>query len=128
MRKEVPFMAVIPKAAGSTYLSHLLVYPDFSKPFVLHTDASGEGLGAVLEQIPDDGTSHPVAYASTTVLPHERRYGITELEALGMVWVLKHFRAYIWGHKTTVYTDHSPVLYAKHSNGKLDLVSSCFPN
>uniref|UniRef100_A0A1X7UAH6 Reverse transcriptase RNase H-like domain-containing protein n=1 Tax=Amphimedon queenslandica TaxID=400682 RepID=A0A1X7UAH6_AMPQE len=100
----------------------VLVYLDFSKPFVLRTDASGEGLGAVLELIQDDGTSHSIAYASSTVSPHERRYGITELEALGAVRTLKHFRAHIWGHKTTLYTDHSLVrslFYAKHSCGKL---------
>ena len=43
----------------------VLVYPNFDKSFILHTDASGDGLGAVLEQEQGDGTSHPVAYAYT---------------------------------------------------------------
>ena len=49
----------------------VLAYLDFAKPFVLHTDASGEGLGAVLEQIQDDGNHHPVAFASRTLSKHE---------------------------------------------------------
>ena len=50
------------------------------------------------------------------------KYGINELEVLGVVWVLRHFRAYRWGHNTIVYTDHLPMkslLYAKHTSGKL---------
>ena len=62
----------------------VLSYPDFSEPFQLHTDASGEGLGAVLEQT-SDGVGHPVAFASRTLSKPEQRYGITELETLGVV-------------------------------------------
>ena len=101
----------------------MLAYPDFSKPFVLHTDASGKGLGADLEQVQADGTSHPIAYASRTLSKHEAKYGITELEALAVVWALRHFRAYLLGHSCTVFTDHAPVkslLNSRHPSGKLD--------
>ena len=70
----------------------------------------------------DNGASHPIVYASRTVSTHKKKYGITELEALSVVWALRHFRAYLWGHKTIVYTDHSPVkslLYARHTSGEL---------
>ena len=87
----------------------LPAYPDFTKLFILHTDASGKGLGAVLEQEQGDGKNHPVAFASRTLSKHEERYGITELETLAVVWSLRHFRAYLYGHKCTVYTDHAPV-------------------
>ena len=100
----------------------VLAYPHFDKAFILHTDASGEGLGAVLEQKQEDGMLHPVAYASRTLTKHERKYSITELEALGVVWALKHFRAYLWGHRCTVFTDHAPVrslLYNTRATGKL---------
>ena len=45
----------------------VLAFPDFKKPFLLETDASGKGLGAVLSQKQDDGRYHPVAYASGTM-------------------------------------------------------------
>ena len=100
----------------------VLAYPDFDRPFVLYTDASQDGLGAVLEQEQDDGCLHPVAYASRSLNRHEKNYGITELEALGVVWAVRHFRAYLYGHRCVVYTDHSPLksmLKAQHPSGKL---------
>ena len=80
----------------------VLAYPNFGKPFVLHTDASGEGLGAVLEQEQDDNRLHPVAYASRSLNKHERNYSITDMEALAVVWAAKHFRAYLYGHQCVV--------------------------
>ena len=105
-------------------LSHspLLVFPDFSKPFVLETDASGAGLGAVLAQKQEDGSVHPVAYASRSLQPHEKNYGITELEGLGVVWAVKHFRPYLYGHSCEVFTDHSALtslLNTPQPSGKL---------
>ena len=49
---------------------------------------------------------HPVAYANRSL---SKNYGITELEALGVVWGAKHYRAYLYEHKCIVYTDHSPL-------------------
>ena len=72
----------------------------------MHTDASGQGLGTVLEQEQDDKTFHSVAYASRTLSKAEANYGITDLEALSLVWALKHFRPYLLGHHCVVYTDH----------------------
>lgn len=92
----------------------------------MHTDASIEGLGAVLEQEQEDGKLHPIAYASRSLSKAERSYGITEMEALGVVWGAKYFRAYLYGHKCIVYTDHSPLrsmLKAQYPSGKLACVS-----
>ena len=86
----------------------VLAYPDFEATFILHTDASGDGLGAVLEQ-DNDGQSHPLVYARRTLSKHEDNYGVTELEELAIVWESRHFRAYLLGHKCIVYTDHSPL-------------------
>ena len=87
----------------------VLAYPDFLKPFTLETDASVLGLGAVLSQQQDDGHLHPVAYASRALSPQEKRYGITELETLAVVWSMQHYHAYLYGHEVTVFTDHSAV-------------------
>ncbi|KAL5481633.1 hypothetical protein EMCRGX_G021832 [Ephydatia muelleri] len=87
----------------------VLAYPDMTKLFVLETDASGSGVGAVLSQSQDDGTFHPVAYASRSLTRPESNYGITELETLAVVWALTHFRGYLYGNSVTVYTDHAAV-------------------
>ena len=87
----------------------MLSYPQFQSnhPFILETDASGEGLGAVLAQQQDDGQIHPIAFLSRSLSQHERNYGITELETLGLVWAVKIFRPYILGRRCIVFTDHS---------------------
>ena len=87
----------------------VLAYPDFSKSFTLETDASIKGLGAVLSQLQDDNSLHPVAYASRSVSGAEKRYAITELETLAVVWAVSHFHAYLYGNDVNVYTDHSAV-------------------
>ena len=101
----------------------VLAYPVFGpdQEFVLETDASGVGLGAVLSQ-ERDGCVHPIAYASRSLDPNEKSYGITELETLALVWAVKYFRSYILGHKTTVYTDHAActsLLNSARPSGKL---------
>ena len=127
-RQEVPFHWTRECQQSFDSLKQLLseppvlAYPDFARPFTLHTDASGKGLGAVLEQEGEEGKNHPVAYASRTLSKHEKNYGITDLEALGVVWALRHFRAYLLGHACVVVTDHAPLralLKAKHQSGKL---------
>ena len=100
----------------------VLVYPDFRVPFILETDASIAGLGAVLAQKQADGLVRPIAYASRTLQDHEKRYGITELEGLGVVWAVKHFRPYLYGHHCDIYTDHEALkslLNTPQPSGKL---------
>ena len=87
----------------------VLAYPSFQKPFILETDASGIGLGAVLSQPQPDQKSHPIAYASRSLSASERNYSITELETLAVVWAISHFHAYLYGHEVTVFTDNSAV-------------------
>ena len=114
-RKDTPFLwGEDCQAAFSTLKEKLtqapvLSYPCFSKPFVLETDASGDGLGAVLAQGQEDGQVHPVAYASRALSPAESRYAITELETLAVVWAMSHFHSLLYGHDVVVYTDHSAV-------------------
>ena len=87
----------------------VLAYPNFTKDFCLETDASIKGLGAILSQVGEDGKRHPVAYASRALSETERRYAITEMETLAVVWAMSHFRHYLYGHNVTVFTDHSAV-------------------
>ena len=100
----------------------VLAFPAFDRGFLLDTDASGVGLGAVLAQKQVDGSIRPVAYASRTLQAHERRYGVTEMEALGVVWAVKHFRHYLYGHHCDVFTDHEALkslMNTPHPSGKL---------
>lgn len=87
----------------------VLAYPSFEKPFVLETDASITGIGAVLSQPQEDGLLHPIAYASRSLTTGERNYAITELETLAVVWAITHFIPYLYGHEVTVLTDHTAV-------------------
>ena len=90
----------------------VLVYPKFGpgNQFILDTDSSITGLGAILSQIQDDGTIHPVAYASRSIDKHERNHAISELETFAFVWTVCYFRLYILGHPCTGYTDHAACL------------------
>ena len=86
----------------------LLIYPDFSNPFNLTTDASNEALGAVLSQ-GEVGRDKPIAYASRILNAAERKYSTIEKELLAIVWATKTFRCYLLGRKFTVFTDHQPL-------------------
>jgi len=81
---------------------------DFALPFFLTTDASTEGLGAVLSQS-HDGVEHPVAYASRLLTAPEQKYAPFHLEHLAMVFGCKHFAPYLKGKEFTIRTDHKPL-------------------
>ena len=87
----------------------MLAFPDFDRNFVLETDASVLGLGAILSQIQEDGNLHPLAYASRSLSKSEKNYSATDLETLAVVWAVTHFRYYLYGHQVTIYTDHTAV-------------------
>ena len=95
----------------------VLTAPDHGKPFILSTDASGVGVGGVLEQATDDGEVKPVAFFSKKLLDREKKYGITELEALALCKSVKHFAAYLLGNKTTVWTDHKALQFMEKMKG-----------
>jgi len=88
----------------------LLQYPDFSKPFILTTDASNDALGAILSQ-GEIGRDLPIAYASRKLSKAERNSPTVEKELLAVVWGCKNFRPYLYGRKFTVVTDHRPLVW-----------------
>lgn len=92
----------------------ILAYADFSKPFVLYTDASNLGLGAVLAQ-QQEGAERVIAYASRSLHPAERNdanYSTFKLELLALKWaVSEKFKDYLWGAKVTVITDNNPLVH-----------------
>ena len=83
-----PLYALLQKGAQYQWTAlspPILAYPDFKKDFVLETNASKLGLGAILSQRQEDNRLHPVAYASQSVSASEANYAITNLETLAVV-------------------------------------------
>ncbi|WUR04560.1 endonuclease [Vairimorpha necatrix] len=85
--------------------SSVLKQPDFSKPYILETDACDSGLGAILSQ-ENEGHVYPIAYASRRLVPAERNYSISEKECLGVLWGMENFRYFLYGNEFKVITDH----------------------
>lgn len=94
--------------------SPVLAYPDYNAPFIVHTDASQNGLGAVLYQ-DQEGTLRVIAHASRTLTPAERNYHLHagKLEFLALKWsITEQFRDYLYYAPCfLVYTDNNPVTY-----------------
>ncbi|KAL6481203.1 hypothetical protein MHYP_G00092830 [Metynnis hypsauchen] len=92
----------------------VLAYPDFNLPFILHTDASNKGLGAVLYQQQQDRL-RVIAYGSRTLTTAEKNYHLHsgKLEFLALKWAIcDKFRDYLYYAPTfTVYTDNNPLTY-----------------
>ena len=85
----------------------VLIQPDFNKKFILMTDASGEGLEAVLGQRDENGKERVIAYASRSLTGAETNYAITDLECLAVVWAVQHFYKFLIERKFEIITDHA---------------------
>ena len=84
----------------------VLQSPDFSKEFILQTDASDRGVGAILSQRDGDGCDHPTAYFSRKLLPREERYSTIDKECLAIKLGTEAFRVYLLGKPFVIQTDH----------------------
>jgi len=81
--------------AFETLKAHILCLPvlrlpDFSREFVLQTNACNDGIGGILFQ-EEDGIKHPIAFASKKLLPLERNYSTVEKECIAIVWAVQKF-------------------------------------
>jgi hypothetical protein len=85
---------------------------DFTKEFVLTTDASNTGLGAILQQL-HEGDLKVIDWASRKLTDAEKNYGITEKEFLAVAWGIEHFDYYLRGRSFKIITDHSALKYIK---------------
>lgn len=91
----------------------VLAHPDFERPFILSTDASTDGLGAVLSQVPaGEVRARPVAFASKSLSRSQAKYPAHRLEFLALKWAAcDKFSHWLKGHQFTVWTDNNPLTY-----------------
>ena len=100
----------------------ILVTPDFNRQFVVQTDASNFGIGAVLSQVDDEGIDHPIVYLSRKLSAAEERYSVPEKEMLAIVWAVQKLEYYLIGYKFKIATDHQALKWlatAKCTNNRL---------
>ena len=99
----------------------ILKLPDVERTFVLRTDASDTGIGAVLLQV-HDGMYFPVAYASKKLSDAQIKYAVIERECLSIVWSLEKCTVYLYGKEFIIQTDHQSLSFlntARLSNPRL---------
>ena len=89
----------------------VLRFPNFKEQFTLTTDASNQGLGAVLSQ-----NGHPCSFISRTLNKDEERYSTSEKELLAIVWAMKRLRHYLLGKKFKIQTDHRSLVWLHNVN------------
>ena len=97
------------KARSMLTSNHVLVHFDPEKELILACDASPYGIGAVLFHHMPDGLDKPIAFASRSLAPAERKYSQIEKEGLAIVFGVKKFHQYLFGRHFTILSDHKPL-------------------
>ncbi|GFV64353.1 retrovirus-related Pol polyprotein from transposon 297 [Trichonephila clavipes] len=88
----------------------VLYGPNFEREFIVQTDASNAGMGAVLTQLTEQGEEHPILYLSKKFSEVEKRYCTTEKECASIVFAIKRLH-YLDGNSFLVMTDHNPLVW-----------------
>lgn len=104
------------KLIGMLMSDLILVHPNFEKTFYLFCDASKFAIGACLQQKDISNSLRPLCYASRTLNRHEQNYATIEQEALSIIWAVKHFRPYLFGHHFEILSDHKPLIWLFKAN------------
>lgn len=86
--------------------------PDFTLTFILQTDASDRGLGALLLQ-EKSGEYHPLVYLSKKLLPREQNFATVEKECYAIVWAVQRLQKYLYGREFIIETDHRALQWLK---------------
>jgi hypothetical protein len=89
----------------------ILVFPDWSKEFHVHVDASSIALGVVLAQPGVGDIDHPLSFSRRKLLTAKINYTTTEREGLAMVYALQKFHHYLLGGHFKMFIDHSTLKY-----------------
>ena len=87
-------------------MAPVLKGPDFNKPFILQTDASERGIGAVLSQLDENQEEHPIAFFSKKLLSREEKFSTIEKECLAIKLACQSFRVYLLGRSFLIQMDH----------------------
>jgi hypothetical protein len=88
----------------------VLALPNYEEPFILTTDASECGYGAVLEQM-QGNENRIIAYYSKNYTKSQKNYATPEQELLAIVQAVEHFHTYLFGRKFKLFTDHEPLTW-----------------
>lgn len=96
----------------------VLSFPRFGQKdeFIVTTDGSGAGMGAVLSQV-QDGEERPLGYASASFNPAQHKYSATEKELAALRFGIKHFKDYLYSRNYVIRTDHQAILYLDQMKG-----------
>ena len=116
LQKDRPWMwteecgSVFVKSKQQLQESSLLVHYDLKKPLRLACDAFPYGAGALNSHVVEDGSEKPLAFASRTLTTSERNYSQIEKDVLSIVFGVKNFYSYLYGRKSTLISDHQPLV------------------
>jgi hypothetical protein len=89
----------------------VLYVPDSTKPFVLRTDASDLSGSAACSQLDSDGLERPVGFFSVKFSPTQRRYSVSEREALAVLLALRKWDYLLYGTQIQLFSDHNPLVF-----------------